>query len=258
MGLQGQLTKDKFGYSIPVNAPMYKPFPVNYKDAEVLSITYLTDPKAASKLLPDQLELADVPAPKPAAIAVAIFAHYPSSTVGEYEEVAQVLSCTYKPRSGESRQVLYAVNFHVTTDEAMTAGREIAGFPKKIGRIRFKSGETYRSSLERPAKTQICSCKFTRGKRIKNLKITDVKEYVSLRVIPNPEKQAEPSLCQLVGSYWELGPGKYWNGNAKLKINGSSKADPYHLLPVHQVVADRCVLFKGKMSAKGISFVQNL
>ena len=43
MGLPGQLAKDKFGYPIPVNAPMYKAFPVYYDDAEVLSVTYLTD-----------------------------------------------------------------------------------------------------------------------------------------------------------------------------------------------------------------------
>ena len=253
MGLQGQLKKDKFGYSIPVNAPIYKPFPVYYDNAQVLSITYLTDPKAAAKLLPEQLALADVPVPTPAAIAVAIFAHYPSSTVGVYDEVAQALLCIY-----QSRPVLYAVNFHVTTDEAMTAGREIAGFPNKMGRIRFKIGDTYKSSLERPAKTRICSCSFTPTKRKKDAPETDVKEYVSLRVIPNPENKADPSLCQLIGSKWEMGPGKYWVGNAKLKIDGSSKDDPYHLLPVHQVVADKCVLFKGKMAAKGISFVQNL
>ena len=253
MGLQGQLTKDKFGYSMPANAPLYKPFPVNYDKAQVLSITYLTDPNAAAKLLPDQLALADVEAPIPAAIAVAIFAHYPSSTVGVYDEVAQALLCTY-----QSRPVLYAVNFHVTSDEAMSAGREIAGFPKKIGRIRFKTGETYSSSLERPAKNRICSCKFTPTQKIKGLPETDVKEYVSLRVMPNPQNQADPSLCQLIGSLWELGPGQYWAGKTKFRIKGTSADDPYHALPVIKLLEDKCVLFKGKMSAKGISFVQNL
>ncbi len=135
----GKLDKEQFGYSMPVNAPLYYPLPVYYKNAHVLSIRYKTDADAAKALLPSMLELPDEPE------AVAIFASYPWSTVGKYLEVAQVLACTY-----QSRIVLHAIHFHVTTDVAMAAGREIAGFPKKIGHVEFNISEAYASYLERP------------------------------------------------------------------------------------------------------------
>ena len=61
MGVQGQLTKATFGYSVPVDAPLYTPFPVLYEDVTMLVFPYVTSADAAARHLPAQFELSPVP-----------------------------------------------------------------------------------------------------------------------------------------------------------------------------------------------------
>jgi len=244
MGTPGKLTKDQFGYSMPPNAPLYNPFPVHYRDARVLSISYLTDLEAAAALLPSQLELSDTP------VATAIFADYPWSTVGNYKEVAQVVSCTY-----QGRDVVYAVHFHVTTAAAMSAGREIAGFPKKIGHIEFEIDEMYSSYLDRPKDVRICTGIFTPVRQVEGA-LPAKREYVSLRVMPNPQDAAQPSLSQLIGTEWVLGPGEIWGGIGQCHFTGASPQDPYHALPVVKTLESS--LFVGSMAASAVTFVEDI
>lgn len=244
MGISGKLTKEQFGYSVPVNAPLYNPFPVYYRDARVLSIDYETDLDAALALLPIQLEIEEVP------VVTAIFADYPWSTVGSYKEVAQVIKCKY-----QGRDVVYAVHFHVTTDSAMSAGREIAGFPKKIGDIEFAVNETYASYLERPTGVRICSANFTPMQQIP-VPLPAKKEYVSLRVMPNPKDASNPSLRELIGTEWVLGPGMIWGGAGECHLTGASSQDPYHQLPIKKILGS--TLFLGTLAASSVTFVEDL
>ena len=52
MGLPGKLTKDKFGFSMPVDSPLYGRLPVLYKDVSMLIYEYVTSADAAAALLP--------------------------------------------------------------------------------------------------------------------------------------------------------------------------------------------------------------
>ena len=115
MGMPGKLTKDHFGYCLPVDAPLYQRLPDYYKNVSMLLFDYVTDAEAAAELLPAQLELTDPP------MATLVFAQYPWSTLGPYNEVAQALKCTYR-----GQPYYYAVRLHVTADSAMAAGRDWA------------------------------------------------------------------------------------------------------------------------------------
>ena len=59
MSVPGQLTKDKFGYSVPVDAPLYEPFPLYYEDIRILMFPYLTDAAKAAALVPPPLRARD-------------------------------------------------------------------------------------------------------------------------------------------------------------------------------------------------------
>src|SRR5262245_15589684 len=96
MPVPGQLTKDKFGYSIPVDAPLYTPFPLYYEDVCILLFPYLTDAAAAAALVPSQFQLVTADPEGKLAIAQVVFASYPFSNIGGYNEVAQTLVVTYK------------------------------------------------------------------------------------------------------------------------------------------------------------------
>jgi len=53
MGMQGQLTKANFGYSVPIDAPLYTPFPVLYEDVSMLVFPYVTSADAAARVAAD-------------------------------------------------------------------------------------------------------------------------------------------------------------------------------------------------------------
>ena len=245
MGMQGQLTKANFGYSVPVDAPMYEPFPLYYEDVTIMMLPYVTNAAAALKLLPSQLELAPVPGDTTNSLAgaVMVFAHYGFSTVGSYNEVAQAVACIYKGADPAlaGKPVSYAVRLHVDNDMAMTAGREIGGFPKKLGHISFSHTPIYVSTLRHPEDLLICSGELQAFAKVGEQKDFPpsmqqlVMPFVSLRVIPDPASLAppfNPALCQLIYTEWVLQQGAFWSARGQLSMTGASVLSPYHALPV--------------------------
>ena len=123
----------------------------------------------------------------------------------------------------------------------MTAGREIGGFPKKLGRITFSHTPIYVSTLDSPDGLQICS-----GELQAFAKVGEQKDFppamqrmtmpfLSLRVIPDPASEKapfSPSLCQLIYTEWVLERGTFWSGRGRLSMTGASALNPYHALPV--------------------------
>jgi acetoacetate decarboxylase len=262
MATQGLLKKAAFGYSMPVDTRLYPPFPIEYEHIRILLFPYLTDSAKAAALLPEQLQLIE---PSPGvAMAQVIFAKYPFSNIGAYNEVSQTIFATYN-----GQPVAYAVRLHVTTDRAMAAGREIGGFPKRMGHISFDEGETFSSVLESPRGTRICSGELlpiqpfrVNGKSVIPLPLN----FVSLRVIPNPLDSANPSICQLIGSEWNLTDGDLWEADGGLVLTGASTLCPYHALPIvapmpaavaRAIPAPVCGYFEGAMGVGNVQVLVN-
>jgi acetoacetate decarboxylase len=249
--IKGKLKKADFGYSLPVDAPLYQPPPVEYKDSTILTYTYETDPDAAAAVLPAQLTLTEPPTAK------MVFANYNWSSVGYYNEVVQALACTYK-----GDPYVYAVRLHVTSDRAMASGREIGGFPKKIGHIEFNSfdsGAGYLSYLDSPEGFRVCSGVMVPDQQLPMF--PPELNYISLRLMPNPVDQANPSVCELLASVWELGPGAMWSGIGSVHLDGTSALDPYHQLPVlnskhSETNRVPCAIYRGDMTVSQIKLLE--
>jgi hypothetical protein len=243
MGTPGQLTPDKFGYSMPVDSPLYEPFPVYYTDSSLMLYLYLTDAKAAVALLPPQFELIEFGG---YALAEMVFASYGFSTVGAYNEVAQVIQCMYNgvPYS-------YAVRLHVTNAMAMSAGREIGGFPKKLGDITFEAGEYYSSTLESPEGFRLASALLNPMAPIEGA-IPKILNFGSLRVFPNPLDPKTPSLAQVIGTEWTLSDGQMWRSRGSVELpNTSTAINPYCALPVIAPISEE---IEKAISAPAVAF----
>jgi acetoacetate decarboxylase len=264
--ITGQLTKAKMGYSMPVDAPLYEPFPLFYEDTRILLFPYLTDAKRAAALVPAPLDVVTVDPEGTLALAEMIFARYPFSNIGAYNEVAQTVAVTYKGETGA-----YAVRLHVTNDQALTAGREIGGFPKKMGAISFVEGEVFASALECPAGVPVCSAEMAPLQPIPWLTELPV-TYFSLRVIPNPEDVTSPSLTEIVRSVWKLEEGRFWSARGTVAFSGASSLNPYDALPVEKALgpmstapptgsqppAPGLSLFRGNMRVTDVGIVERL
>ena len=267
MGTQGLLTKDKIGYSMPVDAPLYPPPPIFYEDPRIMLFPYLTDASRAAALLPAPLELVTVDPDGKLAVASMLFARYPFSTVGAYNEVGQNLAVTYK---GQPGMCMYSTRLHVTNDQAMAAGREVGGFAKRIGDITFDEGAIVSSTLECPAGIRVCSAELTPIQPVPWLTTLPI-TFFALRVLPNPADPRTPSICELVKTDWLL-EGTFWSARGMTTLTGASASNPYHSLPIVELLPPMdpqastpeeqqrpgLFYFRGKMSAMEASVAERL
>ncbi len=224
MTLTGKLNKANMGYDMPGDAPLYARPPIHYRFAEAITISYETDPDEAAKLLPEGLIL-----PEPATAAL-IFVKYPFSTLGQYEETILCIPCLF---NGELK--IYIPHIVVNNDIPQAAGREIWGYPKKIADVTIsKEFDMVVGKMERPKGNLICSA----GMRPE----TPVEEaesgigVLSLRVIPSPEKDAPPSLMELIEVPQNVTVVESFSGPGWVRFHADSTLDPWHKLRVKQVL----------------------
>jgi acetoacetate decarboxylase len=234
MGIRGHLTKENLGFSMPAHAPLYPRPPYDYQDAKLLVFEYLTDPESAARMLPEQAEiLPEQP------VAGLVFAHYPSGSLGPYQEVVQFLLCVY-----QGKPVQFATHLYVTTDVAMAAGREMGGYPKKVASIHIHGDDSgpFRASLDRPAGHRLAAASLTVSGEPTPVAPADATlHYLTLRVIPSPTVDAPPSAADLILSDWEIVDGRQWTGTGTLELTGVSGNDPLHFAPVKSVLASKLV-----------------
>ncbi len=232
MGLRGTLTKAAMGFSMPVRSPLFPPPPYHYKGARLLAFPYLTDAKAAASFLPDCLSLPDAPT------AGFVFASYPWSTLGPYEEVVQYIDCL---DDGVPKQ--FATALYVTSDAAMAAGREAAGFPKKIAKIDVRHDTAYVASLERPGGLHLAAATLQPDQPNPLFTLPHSLHYLTLRLIPNPLAGAAPSLTDLVETTWVV-------------TSGGRCGDRHGLLPVYRRFSDRPVAPRAGGRARAVLLYQ--
>jgi acetoacetate decarboxylase len=285
-GLRGKLTKENFGPSMPSYAPTYPtmgPEGWDWLDIDMVLIDYMTNAEAAAEWLPAQCELIDIPmAPTQTAVKV-IFANYRAGTLPPYKEAIHTIPCLYK---GQIH--LYVAQIWVTTDSAMTSGREAGGYPKKLADIGVDwHGETGTGYLERSQQRPIGS-----GNRVASYTFRKTGKMVSMPLpatrkptfpfpynltLPLPEPTGKASglpfgtictrfipytpglknkwaLSQLTGMTWTLEKGELWAGDATLEFR-PSEDDPFYKLPVNQILD--AMVYYGDMNAK-LGFIEDL
>ena len=235
MSFSGTLTKDNLGFSMPCNAPLYPSPPYVYQDASLMIFDYITDGPSAARLLPAEAELTDPPR------AGLVFASYPTSTLGAYQEVVLFLDVLYQDRS-----VKYGAYLYVTTDVAMAAGREMGGFPKKMAAIDFgfRDGDeqVYQASLERPTGLRLASGNLGLVRKLQD-NVAMTLNYLTLRVIPSSTRDTPPTLAELIETDWVVSNGVIWEGSGSCQITGASRNDPLQVIPVVNPLG--CQLIRG-------------
>lgn len=226
----GRLTPDRWGTTMPAHKPSYKKGPWYYRDTEALMITYLTDEDAALDILPSDLALVE----PVMAFMVIEFNHF-STSGGPYGEVYTGILSQY-----QGQVYAYANAVYVTTENALTAGREIWGFGKKMAHrvelIRHGTGEIEGVVETKPG--HIAAKAFFLPDS--NLPASALEEMplAVLKIIPGVEGEA-PDVAKLncvsFGGPPHQGPdGKdeVYGGEATLEVDKISDVN----LPVLQVV----------------------
>jgi acetoacetate decarboxylase len=101
---------------------------LEFYDAEMLTVFFVTRQEVSQKLLPPPLKPAAMP------LGYAFLANYPKTDFGvAYLESALFLAAEFNGEMG-----LYCLSMPVTNDMALILGRETFGYPKKMANIRLK------------------------------------------------------------------------------------------------------------------------
>ncbi|MBD1381515.1 acetoacetate decarboxylase family protein [Metabacillus arenae] len=119
---------------LPDYSPLYPQVPYHYKNYHKISVYCRGHRDAIEKFLPSNFEyVSDV-------FEIFVLKNDEIKGLEPYSEGGIVIPCKYKNRVGA-----YMAYEYVDTDEALCAGREIWGYPKKLAEVRYqeKSGEIH-------------------------------------------------------------------------------------------------------------------
>lgn len=214
-------------WAMPLSSPSFPRGPYRFVDREFLVISYRTDPAALAQVVPEPL----VPAGE---LVRFEFIRMPDSTgFGDYTEAGQVIPVTLDGRSG-----VYVHNMFLDDEAPIAGGREIWGFPKKLGQPALGvDKDTLLGTLDYGA---VRVATGTMGYKHRD---ADAGAVLRSLAQPNwllkimPDVDCRPRVCELVEYQLEdLTLKGAWEGPAALQLFEHALA-PVAQLPVLQVVS---------------------
>lgn len=214
-------------FAMPLTSPSYPPGPYRFFDREYLIITYRTDPDALAAVVPEPLQIA-------APLVKYEFIRMPDSTgFGDYTETGQVIPVTFNGKPGG-----FVHSMYLDDDAPIAGGREIWGFPKKLGNPKMRVESDVLVGTLHYGST-LCA---TGSMGYKHQAVDPSKVLAALaeanfllKIIPHVD--GSPRICELVRYYLEdVRLKEAWTGPAALDLHAHALADVARL-PVLEVVS---------------------
>lgn len=212
-------------YSSPELSGLYPQPPFHYREVTQSVVAFKTDPKVLRSLVPKPLT------PNKGSIVSYGTSEFLCSGFGHYFEASIHTDVTYKGRTAN-----YSIYMLLDDDVATGAGREIWGFPKKLGRLSMAiTDDVVYSKVERGGITIIESAVQLRG-MMEPEELGGSPEWMMHKVVPNCSLAAPPDVNQIVSTtLTDIEVGKVHTGPATLKFN-PSPADRLHEIPIKSIV----------------------
>lgn len=118
------------GEAMPVRCPTYPAPPVYFEDVETQIIEFEADPAVAQAHLPAPLR-AD-----PSGRVIAVSLRVGQSNCGPFNEAGLYLGCLH-----EGQPAVFNSHLYLDNAAAISAGRELWGYPKEHAQITFSQHE---------------------------------------------------------------------------------------------------------------------
>jgi len=228
----------KRSFTVPDRSPLFKPIPRFYKAFRKLSVYCEASEAGIGKALPQGLE--------PDGTTIEIFVmHCPevydvaSPEMGprNYLEGGVVVPARYKDLRGG--HVLYE---YVTTDDSMAGGREVWGYPKKIGDVTFEEDPSgaIRGTVSRLGRSLI-DARF-QPDDTQTFEKPMLHPRIQTKRIPRADGQGL-DVDQIIRN--DLKDSKLLHkvgGRATVSLGGSSIMDPIYELDVRTVIGAEFII----------------
>lgn len=212
------------GFSTPWDAPMIPPFPFRFRNVEVLTLFWRTDPAAMALLLPPPLRpVGDV-------VCVHIYRMNDTDWLGPYCE-ANVMFGAELPGGPAGAYSPYLV---LSSDVGVTHGREVHGQPKKLGKpaIEFRGdlivGTVERNGIDVITGTMAYKQRPCDPARLKHW--FDFAANINLKAVDHID--GRPAIRQLTSRRLaEVTVHECWEGACSVDLKGNAQL-PVFRLPV--------------------------
>ncbi|SFK30201.1 acetoacetate decarboxylase [Methylocapsa palsarum] len=219
-------------FAMPLTSPAYPIGPYRFVNREFLIITYRTDPQKLRELVPEPLQVEEP-------LVKFEFIRMPDSTgFGDYTESGQVIPVSFQGRKGGYSHCMF-LNDH----PPIAGGRELWGFPKKLGTPSLKKDiDTLVGTLDYGS-LRIATA--TMGYKHAQADLAAVKASLLapnylLKIMPCVD--GSPRICEIVEYYLtDVDLKGAWTGPGALTLTSHALA-PLAELPVLEIVSATHIL----------------
>lgn len=221
--------KPEDAWSFPWDAPLVPNFPFTFRDVEVMTLAYRTDPAAVAALLPPPLRpIGDI-------VLIHIYRMGDVEWLGSYGEANVMIGAELpgKAKGGFSPYLF------LNSDVGLAHGREVHGQPKKLAKpsLRVKKdlvvGKVRRNGID--VVTGTMAYKQQRGDlaTLKQLAY-DFSVNLNYKVIPHID--GRPAVRQITSrTLADVKVHECWTGPCTVELRPNAQA-PIHRLPVREML----------------------
>lgn len=214
-----------YGYSLPQLSPLYMQPPYEYRDAWSMVVTFRTDPRAIAAYLPKPL-VGD-----PNGTMFVTTSHFFTSGFGHYNEVLVGALAKYR-----GRLVNHCLYLILDNDIAIAAGREIWGFPKKLGRVSLADRDGVITGTVERGGLPLIRTAMEVGPLVSPSEMEGSAEYTNLKLVPSIREGGAPEVMQLTSTTLTgITMKKVYKGRATVEFM-PSPVDRFCEIPVREVL----------------------
>ena len=217
------------GFSTPLDAPTVPPFPFEFRNVEVLTLAYRSDPAAMACLLPPPLEVSgDI-------VLIHIYKMNDTDWLGPYGEANVMFGC----RLGDTGVAgAYSPYLYLSSDVGVVHGREVHGQPKKLGLPKLEArsdawvGTVARNGID--VITGTLAYKQNRGTLSTLSQMLDFTNNFNLKAIDHID--GTPAIRQLTSRRLaNIQVHECWEGPCTVELRPNIQA-PVYRLPVREML----------------------
>jgi len=213
-------------YSMPAIAPLFTPPPYEYRGGWSQFFVFKSDPAVIAKYVPAPLTV------NRDGMMTIMISRFFASGFGPYHEATLCALASFK-----GKPVNFALYLILDNDIAVCGGREIWGWPKKIGRVSLADSDGVSVSRVERGGLELIRGAVEIGPLVPPATLLGASmDFINLKLIPSVKNGAPPEVMQLTKTALSnFAPTQVYRGRGTLSF-GSSPVDRLDQFPVREMV----------------------
>lgn len=216
------------GFSTPLDAPMVPPFPFAFRNVEILTLTWRSDPAAMAALLPEPMvATGDV-------VMAHIYRMTDTDWLGPYREVNVMFGAELPGKAAGA----YSPYLFLASDVGVAHGRETHGQPKKLAEPFLEArGDLLVGGFARNGIEVLTGTMAYKQRRAEISELSAIFPFaVNLNLKAVDHIDGRPAIRQITSRQLaDVTVHECWRGPCTVELRPNAQA-PVHRLPVREML----------------------